>query len=62
VESHEECLREAAECDRLAALAQTQGTRILMIVAAHQWRQLAQKATERQKSMALPIAEAAGRA
>ena len=50
VESCEECLREAAECDRLGALAQTPGTRILMLVASRQWRQLAQKATERCQS------------
>jgi hypothetical protein len=50
MESREECLREAAECDRLAGLASTQGVRTLMMVAAFQWRKLAEKAAERQKS------------
>jgi hypothetical protein len=43
-------LREAAECDRLAQLANTQGTRTLLAVAAFQWRKLADKAAERQKT------------
>jgi hypothetical protein len=30
MESREDCLREAAECDRLAQLANTQGTRTLL--------------------------------
>ncbi len=50
VESREECLREAAECDRLAGLASTQGVRTLMMVAAFQWRKLAEKAAEREKT------------
>jgi hypothetical protein len=45
----EDCLREAAECDRLAPFANTQGTRTLLAVAAFQWRKLAEKAAERQK-------------
>jgi hypothetical protein len=49
MESREECLREAPECDRLAQLANTQATRALMTLAAFQWRKLADKATERQK-------------
>ena len=49
MESYEDCLREAAECDRLAQLANTQGTRTLLAVAAFQWRKLAEKAAERQK-------------
>jgi hypothetical protein len=49
MESREDCLREAAECDRLAQLANTQGTRTLLAVAAFQWRKLAEKAAERQK-------------
>jgi len=49
MESREECLREAAECDRLAQLANTQGTRTLLAVAAFQWRKLAERAAERQK-------------
>ena len=48
MESREDCLREAAECDRLAQLANTQGARTLLTVAAFQWRKLANKAAERQ--------------
>jgi hypothetical protein len=50
MESREDCLREASECDRLAELANTQATRILLAVAAFQWRKLAEKAAERQKA------------
>jgi hypothetical protein len=49
METREDCLRESAECDRLAQLANTQGTRTLLAVAAFQWRKLAEKAAERQK-------------
>jgi hypothetical protein len=49
MESREDCLREATECDRLAKLANTQATRALLAVAAFQWRKLAEKAVERQK-------------
>ena len=49
MESREECLREATECDRRARLANTQGTRTLLAVAAFQWRKLAEKAAQRQK-------------
>ena len=49
MEFREDCLREAAECDRLVQLATTQGSRILLVVAAFQWRKLADKAAERQK-------------
>lgn len=49
MESFEECLREASECDRLAQLANTHGTRALLAVAAFQWRKLAEKAAEREK-------------
>jgi hypothetical protein len=57
METREDCLREAAECDRLAPLANTQGTRNLLAVAAFQWRKLAEfqwrklaeRAAERQK-------------
>jgi hypothetical protein len=49
MESYEDCLREATECDRLAQLANTQATRTLLAVAAFQWRKLAQKAAERKK-------------
>ena len=46
----EECLREAAECDRLAGLASTLPVRNMMKLAAFQWRKLAEKAAERQKT------------
>ncbi len=49
MESREDCLREASECDRLAQLANTQATRALLAVAAFQWRKLAEKAAERKK-------------
>jgi hypothetical protein len=49
MESREDCLHEAAECDRLAQLANTQGTRTLLAVAAFQWRKLAERTAERQK-------------
>jgi hypothetical protein len=50
MESREECLREAAECDRLAQLANTQATRALLSLASFQWRKLAEKAANRQRS------------
>jgi hypothetical protein len=50
MESREECLREASECDRLAGLAGTLFARNMMKVAAFHWRQLAEKAAERQRS------------
>ena len=49
MESREDCLREASECDRLAQLANTQGTRTVLAVAAFQWRKLAERAAERKK-------------
>jgi hypothetical protein len=50
MESREECLREAAECDRLAGLANTKAARNMLMVAAFQWRKLAEKAAERKKT------------
>jgi hypothetical protein len=50
MECREDCLREATECDRLADLANTQATRALLTLAAFQWRKLAEKAAERQKT------------
>jgi hypothetical protein len=47
MESREDCLREASECDRLANLANTRATRALLALAAFQWRELADKAAER---------------
>ena len=49
VNSREECLREAAECDRLAGLASTLPVRNMLKLAAFQRRELAEKAAERQK-------------
>jgi hypothetical protein len=49
MESREDCLREASECDRLANLANTRATRALLALAAFQWCKLADKAAERQK-------------
>jgi hypothetical protein len=49
MESREDCLHEASECDRLVQLANTQATRALLAVAAFQWRKLAEKAAEWQK-------------
>jgi len=43
VNSREECLREAAECDRLAGLASALPVRNMMKLAAFQWRKLAEK-------------------
>ena len=50
MESREECLKEAVECDRLAGLANTEGTRRIMMAVAFKWRKLAEKAAERRKS------------
>jgi hypothetical protein len=49
MESLEECLKEAVECDRLAGLANTEGTRRIMMVVAFKWRKLAEKAADRAK-------------
>jgi hypothetical protein len=50
MESREDCLREATECDRLAGLANTLAARNMMRVAAFYWRKMAEKAAERQKT------------
>jgi hypothetical protein len=49
VETPEECLREAEECERLGGLARSIATRQLMAVA-FQWRKLAEKAADRSKT------------
>jgi hypothetical protein len=51
MEYREDCLREATECDRLAELANTHASRALLAVAAFQWRKLAEKAADRQKTL-----------
>jgi hypothetical protein len=50
MESREECLKEAAECDRLAGLANTEGTRRIMMVVA--------KAADRGKTYTSSASEA----
>ena len=47
MESPEECLREAEECDRLAGLARSIATRQMLAVLAAKWRALAKTAAER---------------
>jgi hypothetical protein len=59
MESREDCLHEASECDRLAKLANTEATRTLLAVAAFQWRKLAEKAAERKKRSWPLVPEAA---
>ena len=55
MESREECLKEAVECDRLAGLANTEGTRRIMMVVAFNgasWRkrqQTVQRSTRTQQ-------------
>jgi hypothetical protein len=48
MDSSEECLREAEECERLAGLARLVATRQIMSVIAFKWRRLAEMAAERQ--------------
>ena len=47
MDSPEECLREAEECDRLAGLARSIATRQMLAVLASNWRALAKAAVER---------------
>ena len=42
--SLEECLTEAAECDRLAGLARSEAARRVMTLCATAWRRRAEKA------------------
>ena len=51
VNSREECLREAAECDRLAGLASTLPVRNMMKLAAFQWRKLAEMGSGAAKNL-----------
>lgn len=48
MDSSEECLREAEECERLAGLTRSEATRQIMSVIAFKWRRLAEMAAERQ--------------
>lgn len=58
MESREECLKEAAECDRLAGLANTETIRRMMLVIAFKWRKLAEKATDRETAYTGSVTEA----
>jgi hypothetical protein len=44
--SLEECLREAAECERLARLARSKEARLIMKLSAAVWRKRAQDVAE----------------
>jgi hypothetical protein len=46
-ESLDQCLKEAAECDRLARLARTEASRMIMTLSAALWRRRAREATDR---------------
>ena len=50
MESPEECLREAEECERLAGLARSIASRQMIMVIAFKWRRLAERAAERRRS------------
>jgi CheY-like chemotaxis protein len=51
-DSPEQCLREAAECDRLAGLSGTVATRQILLSVAFHWRKLAERTAERQSRRA----------
>jgi CheY-like chemotaxis protein len=57
--SPEHCLREAEECDRLAALSGTVATRQILQSVAFHWRKLAERTAERRVS-SRPSRPAAG--
>ena len=44
--SLDECLQEAAECERLARLARSKSARAIMKLSAAVWRKRAREATE----------------
>jgi hypothetical protein len=48
--SLEECLQEAAECERLADLARLESTRRALAMSASYWRNLAVRAAERDRT------------
>jgi hypothetical protein len=50
VESAEQCLAEAAECDRLATLARSTAMRQTLLAFAFKWRALAEAAARRERS------------
>jgi hypothetical protein len=47
--SLEECLQEAAECERLARLARSKDARMIMKVSAAVWRKRAREAAEQNR-------------
>jgi hypothetical protein len=49
-QSLEECLKEAAEYERLAPLARLQSTRRMLELSARYWRNRAVRATERERT------------
>jgi hypothetical protein len=49
LESSEQCLEEAAECDRLAALARSIAMRQILLAMALKWRGLAKAAAKRSR-------------
>jgi CheY-like chemotaxis protein len=51
-DSPEQCLKEAAECDRLAGLSGTVATRQILLSVAFHWRKLAERTAERQSRRA----------
>jgi len=52
--SPEECLREAEECERLAGLARSVASRGMLTVIAFKWRRLAERAAERRSASRAP--------
>jgi hypothetical protein len=50
VKSREECLREAAECERLARLTRSKAARALLTLSAAVWRKRAREAAEQDRT------------
>jgi hypothetical protein len=46
--SLDDCLQEAAECDRLACLARTEASRKILTLSANLWRRRAQETAQQQ--------------
>ncbi len=46
----EECLQEAAECERLARLARSEAARTIMTLSAAVWRRRAREAAEQNRA------------
>ncbi len=47
--SYDECLQEAAECERLARLARSEAARTIMTLSAALWRRRAREAKEQDR-------------